>query len=481
MRRPIGHGAALAVRDPRTAITAAVVLGGFASFELSRRYAAGHHSLPILLAAALAGVLLVRFTRLAFVAWLVVVATVFPDRVLSISAGTLRTDLGEILAFAILGAVVVRWALGDRLRRPIMVIPLSLIVAAGFVGTWVSLSHDYPRSEWLASLKTLLLYFMPLAAVALHRTKADVDALERWVLRICVVGASAELLSAAIGAGRQNAVTQVVTLGVSTTADRLRPAVLSLVVLGFILLVGRTARSGLTKARAAALVLFILLLSLSFTRSTWVPLAAALLLFAVGRPGPRRPLRGIRTSIALIAVAGSAFMLAAAGDLGTSAHAVTARIDSIGNNQVFQENSYQDRAREDAVAWPVIKSHLVTGIGLGHAYGAVVQEHDPITGQTELEPRRFIHNSYLGVWLGMGILGIIALAAFAVAVLRRTLAARGDPSPGGTRAFGAGCALLALGVQATFQTDLYNRSVIATVACAIVFLANSSGVAVTNE
>lgn len=454
------------------AVQAAVLAAGVAgTFALATQLAAGRYKV-LEAAMAVAGLALTfRWTREAFYVWVALTATVLPSRIFPISLGGVRSDLPEAFGFALIALVIVRWAMGDRLRRPGLPGPLLLLAAAAFVGAAVSSSHGAGRDVWLAPLKSLLLYLLPLAAVALHRTVSDLEALERWVLRIATGGTVLAFLSFATGISTGTVSrNQVVTLGLTSDANRLRPAVLNLLVLAVLLLLSRCVHHGLNWQRMLLLLLFATLIAMSFTRSTWVPLGLACLLFALGRPGARVPLRGLRTGITIFALAIAAFAAAASGALGPSMKAVTIRVESVGNPQVFQENSYQDRANEDTIAWAALKGHYLQGIGLGRPYGDVVIEHDPITGKTVREPRRFIHNSYLATWLGLGILGLLAWAWLGVGVTRRAVIARRDETEHGTRAFAAGCAVLALGLEAIFQTHIYNRSVLATMTCALVLL-----------
>lgn len=450
---------------------AALAAGVTGTFALADQLAAGQLKLLEATVAVAGLALAFRWTRQAVYVWVALTATVLPSRIFPISVGGVRSDLPEAFAFAVMALVIVRWAMGDRLRRPRISGPLLLLATAAFIGAAVASSHGAGRDMWLGPLKSLLLYLLPLAAVALHRNVSDVDALERWVLRIATAGTVGAFLSFASGISTGTlSRNQVVTLGLTSDANRLRPAVLNLLVLAVLLLLARCVHHGLTWSRVLGLVLYATLIAMSFTRSTWVPLGLAILLFVLGRPGARVPLRGLRTGITIFAIAIAAFATAASGMLGPSMKAVTVRVESVGNPQVFQENSYQDRANEDTIAWTALKGHHLQGIGLGRPYGDVVIEHDPITGKTVREPRRFIHNSYLATWLGLGVLGLLAWAWLGVSVTRHAVLARRDTSEHGTRAFAAGCAILALGLEAIFQTHLYNRSVLATITCAIVLL-----------
>jgi membrane protein DedA with SNARE-associated domain len=122
-------------------------------------------------------------------------------------------------------------------------------------------------------------------------------------------------------------------------------------------------------------------------------------------------------------------------------------------------------------ATATLKQDPVFGVGMGRPYGALRRVYDPVSGARSYQPRRFIHNSYLGYWLWAGVAGVVSLVWLGVRTASMSVAAAKQlPPDEGGRAVAAGLAILALGVQATFQTSLTSRPVIATLACAIAFL-----------
>ena len=88
-----------------------------------------------------------------------------------------------------------------------------------------------------------------------------------------------------------------------------------------------------------------------------------------------------------------------------------------------------------------------------------------------MSPRRFIHNSYYGIWLWGGLFGVLAFAWLGFRTVKAIAAALSQlPAEEAGRSLAAGLAVLALGMQATFQTSLTSRPVIATLACALTLL-----------
>ena len=468
--------AAARMRSRPVIPVAAALTGALMIFAVVYKFESGDKKIVLAIGAVAGALAVLRWTQAAFVVWVVIVGSIFHERLLRLSFGTVRSDLGELIAFSILALTVVRWAMGDeRLRRPKLAVPFLVFAAASVGGAAYSSYLGFPRSIWLGPFKELLLYLLPLAVVALFRTNDDLDALERWILRICVAGSAISLISAFTGIGSTNEEQGVVTLGVTSLANRLRPAILHLLMLGILLLIARCVHSGTTPRRIAGLTLFATSIALSFTRSTWVPMLIAIAVFIVARPGRRVPLRGLRGGITVTVVAAIAFFAASAGVLGADMKAVSARVQSVGNSQVFQENSYQDRANEDTIALNALQGHELLGIGLGRPYGASVIEHDPITGRTVREPRQFIHNSYLGIWMWTGLLGLVAFALLALGVIRFGIRTHRLQGYTAVRAFAGACTIVALMFEMSFQTDLFRPAFVATLTCAVAFLVSGDG------
>src|SRR3954452_13817433 len=151
----------LALPQPRLVpLTQAVVAvgGSAATFALAYQLAGGHTHLV----AAVIGIgglaATFRWTRQAFYAWVALTATVLPSRIVPIGLGGVRSDLPEALAFALMALVVMRWGMGDRLRRPALAGPLLVLAGAAIVGAGISSTHGGGRDVWLGPLKSLLLY-----------------------------------------------------------------------------------------------------------------------------------------------------------------------------------------------------------------------------------------------------------------------------------------------------------------------------------
>jgi hypothetical protein len=439
---------------------------------LARDVLLGRMLVPLLIVGSLGAALVLTHTREMCIAWLILVGSLLPQRLYPLSIGGVRSDLPELLGLALVGAVVVRAAMGERFRPVAFTGPLLAIVGAAAFGSVVASNNGADHTAWLALLKNFMLFLVPLAFSWLFVTRDQRDQLETWIHRICTIGGLLVLASAATGRGVPAGETpEVVTLGVASDALRLRPALLTLTILATLLLAARTSAVGARRSDALRFLVYGAVIAVSFTRSTWVPLSLALLLLALLRPGRRMPLRGLKTTLIVVAVGATAFTLADHGALGSTPKAITLRIQSIGSDKVLDENSYLDRRNETILARQALSQHPVLGVGLGQPYGATRRVYDPVSGRRSLEPRRFIHNSYLGFWLWGGLPGLLALLWVAIRTVTTSVRAAVElPAFDGGRAVAGGLTVLALGLQASFQTSLTSRPTIATLACALVFL-----------
>jgi hypothetical protein len=86
---------------------------------------------------------------------------------------------------------------------------------------------------------------------------------------------------------------------------------------------------------------------------------------------------------------------------------VVARFASITNYSQLQTQTLNDRFYENRIAMQRIRAHPIGGLGWGPPYGAVLESSD--AGFLVTQPRTFMHEQYLWIWMRAGILGLIAL------------------------------------------------------------------------
>jgi O-antigen ligase len=323
-------------------------------------------------------------------------------------------------------------------------------------------------------LKVFAFYLLVLPIATLLGTRVWQERFERWILALSTAGSAYVLVSSATGSllPSSSVTDQVVTLGVTSDVTRIRVSLIELLLLGSLLLGGRVIAEGLRPFRIVQAILIVGALALSFNRSTWGPLLVAGAAFVWLRPGPRTPLNGLRRGIPIVLLLAVGFALSSHGELGERASSISRRAASIANPRVFSENSYRDRASENSVAIDTIEHHPVFGVGLGRPYGARRPVYVDNPPRIEYEDRLFIHNGILGVWLRLGLLGMVGFSMLGALVVRHVRQARrsGAAPEVVVRRLAAGCALFALALQSLFAIGIDIRPTILVAVCALALL-----------
>jgi O-antigen ligase/polysaccharide polymerase Wzy-like membrane protein len=112
--------------------------------------------------------------------------------------------------------------------------------------------------------------------------------------------------------------------------------------------------------------------------------------------------------VATVGVALSGFALLAQGSsLGSDP--VVSRIASITNYSGLRQQTLNDRYYENTVALQRIRAHPIGGLGWGPDYGATLLRS--AYGVVDSQPRPFMHEQYLWIWLRAGLVGLLALIA----------------------------------------------------------------------
>jgi hypothetical protein len=400
--------------------------------------------------------------------------TVFPPRVFPLDIGGVRTDVVEILLLTLVGlALLAR----DRVRLPFRG-PLLLVVGSFLVGAAIAIHNGADLSGVLGPLKLGFLYLTPFVVAACFPADSGKAALEAWIIRVATVGTVYVLVTTAVGASYNAAESQpVYTLGVANSTPRLRPALLALVVVATLLLVARIANSGGTTVEVLQVALFMVLVLLSYNRSTIVPLVAAVVVTAVLHTGPRRPRRLVWN----VLLAGSMLLVltlaASHGALGEAGRAVVARVESVTNPAHRDDPTYLDREDENTSARRVLATNPVFGVGLAQPYGAARLLYFPHPPRLQTVQRTFIHNTFFGIWLQLGLLGLLAFTWLAACVWRAARWARTSLSPEAAGRCVAGAAgAAAFAFSGVFQPVLLHRPSILAFALCLFFAYPSSPV-----
>ena len=107
----------------------------------------------------------------------------------------------------------------------------------------------------------------------------------------------------------------------------------------------------------------------------------------------------------------SGFVLIAQGSTVESS-AIVSRISSITNYSQLQTQTLNDRYYENHIAIARIRAHPIGGLGWGPNYGALLLTSDD--GFLVTQPRPFVQEQYLWIWLRAGFVGLLALIAMLV-------------------------------------------------------------------
>lgn len=158
----------------------------------------------------------------------------------------------------------------------------------------------------------------------------------------------------------------------------------------------------------------------SFTRSLWSSMFIGLMImWFISNKGTRKGL--IRTTVIIPIIA--LLVSLAVGTMAPGAggvkfrQALSERFLSTFQKDTIQSSSLQNRFYENRAAIKRIKENPIFGIGAGNPirYGVA----KTITKEQVLVPVTNMHNSYLEIWLILGLPGIIAFAGLSITFLIR--------------------------------------------------------------
>lgn len=442
------------------------------SWYVTQHYLVGDRLPAVAIGGLLALGVAMRRPRPLVVLLVVAWASVF-YRPLQLDVLGVQTDLGEMIAFLLLGSWLLQLSLAGVHVTRTLLLPAFVLLLAVTTGVLTGLSRGGTLHSMLGDVKPLLCYLLFLPLASWYDTARRREALERLVHATCVVGSLVALAATLTGVGLSHITTlpESVSAGGTTLSGvtRLRPPLTSLLVLATLLLMATVLSRGWTPGRRATMALYALMHALGYTRSTWVPLALALLVLGLRHRGPRVPLRGLASVLVALVGLVSLFGLASAGALGAQGSAVAARLGTVGSSHVLQESSYQDRVHENRVAWGALQRHPLEGTGLSQPFGlrAPVYVEDP--PRYVYRDVMTVHNQYLFLWLQLGVLGLLLPVVLLRAVLRqlRQVHARGDVATSNA-ALAAGLTLLVFAFQAVFQTfSLFPAQILATVVAVV--------------
>lgn len=452
--------------------SAVLVAAPCVAFLVAAAAASGQLLPAAAVAAVLAALAVATWPWTAVVLVLVLGATAFSSEALPLDVGPVRTDVAELLVVVLVAAhAVVPAVLGRRAPHATrwtgrLVVALAAVAVAGAAH---GLLAGADRGKAQGVLKDYLLVLVALPLLRVVASPEARDRLERAVVAVATAASAYVLLAQPLGLPVvSESPTRLNTLGIEPGVDRVRPLLVSLLVLAVLLVQAEVHRHGLGVRRALQLVSFWAVLLLSFNRTSWLPLLACSVLLLLVHRERRDVRRTAAVVVASLLAASGVLALAAGGQLGRTPAAVVDRLGSVVDTDVLAEHSYQDRAAETEQALRAIAASPVVGIGIGTTYGYGLVVQDPDTGVRRLVERDFTHNSVLLLWLHLGLAGVAVgflLVCRVVALVRRACATASSEA---TRALAASLALLALLASALAEPYLYYRPWLLTAVVALV-------------
>jgi len=407
----------------------------------------------------------------AAVALLVLGCTILKPEQGGVHAGGLTVKpLEAVLAIGLLVVVLRDWRgspLSGRGRSPFGIV-IACLIAAATVGAAAGLAKGATFSvtnQFYRDLLSLLSFYVFRRAF-IGRSK------QLGVLMVVVAAAASVLVIIGIAVNSQTlvggSVNYVITGSTFSNANRVAPQALQLMTIALLMLAGAAVFRRRPLLRAGILLLFAVVEAYSFNRSSWTPL----LLFAIVIAGIQtgRVSSILRRGAVLAALGVVVLALAGAGTFGSTGKTMYDRAVSITNPQTVNEHSFTDRSIEDVKALDAIERHPVFGVGLGNPYGVYISHYDSDANVTYYVPQIYVHNSYLGAWIWLGLLGIGAFTFLAVRLTRVSTALWRTHRAGAVAPLTCALGLLCLGVQATFQTELVYQPALIAFAAGLAYI-----------
>ena len=166
-----------------------------------------------------------------------------------------------------------------------------------------------------------------------------------------------------------------------------------------------------------------------------------------------------RPAAPFVSDGGGLAMLLCAAVLATEgtavgSNAIVSRIASITNYSELRTQTLDDRYYENRMAIGQLHAHPIGGLGWGPAYGALLESSDD--GFLVTQPRSFMHEQYLWIWMRAGIVGLLALLAMlAFGVWTRAFAGRRREPREGDAWLGAGVVVSLVALAASSNVAIY--------------------------
>jgi O-antigen ligase len=416
-------GAARGLRRPggrrRSALIAALAVA-VALVELTLAVAVSHPALTKLAALAIAVFALAfvfRFPLAAAAGLLLVTASIFYSSYFTWSVGPIQLHLEE-LVFASLALVAVaaprRQTWGGAAGGALAIF-LAAVVLSAWLGVQAGRTTVRDAFDWARPLVFYGTFWVVL------RLFPDARSLRRLLIAGLACGALTGVIAVVLqvapslghrfqGSGGQEIYTQATQSGLGGLKRiRLPGLALSYLLFWWSLLAAMSGIGGRRRALLWALAgLGAVDIALSFNRNMWIGLILGLgvVLVLAGARIRHRLLTGL--ALGLLAVV-LTFTVVGGSNSSARLDPIIARAATVLTpQQVGEESSLRDRARETAQALDVVEEHPLTGVGAGADFG-VRFNHEDRTGIWVNKIQLFLHDQ----WIWLMLIGVVpALLAF---------------------------------------------------------------------
>ena len=329
-----------------------------------------------------------------------------------VGVSSLQFVPAEVLLWIALGSLLflrgdVRRALSSlAMRRESVVVAIFLAAVVGGVAVGVENGASFHEATF--GMRYMLFYaaFWPaLAALTKGRWRTLFTVVSAGVVVVVIL----QVLQVMVGPTRRLFLIASSDLASSLTSDtagflRVRPPGLTTVyiVAGFALAraLWGPPRGRLLGWGMAAVALTGVILSLN--RNMLLGLALGLCAAALIAPQKHR----FVVMVATLGLVLSGLALLAQG-AAVESNPIASRIASLTNYSGLKTQTLNDRFYENHLALQRIQEHPIGGLGWGPDYGATLVTSDD--GSPVSQPRSFMHQQYLWIWMRAGIIGLLAL------------------------------------------------------------------------
>ena len=353
-----------------------------------------------------------------------------------LSIGTI--NLVDLSLLLMVGYVAISgWVRGDWMTwvgRSALSIPMAVFVGFVILSLPIGISNGNPPVYVVGESRNVFWYLLFLVALYVVRTRTHFDRLLGAMFIMACIVALLMISSAFLGRSAYLAYKNFALGPLILFLELTDTGIVQRVTFGGELLVMVAAvccgcyaihndniwrRLWLT----ASSVMFTVALIVTGRRVYWIAVPLGFLLaFASSRNYLRlnKSLMSLFMLISLLGLGGLVFTQTyeseAGGDIIT---ATTARLSSLMSLSAFAdpEDTMAWRWRESQLAWRVISTAPLQGIGIGGLFGFWRQFPGP--WGSEYAPQTYVHNGYLWLWLKLGLGGLLAFVWVSVTFIVR--------------------------------------------------------------